>query len=237
MNQMAMIAENLSRLKQTIEETALSCNRDPKAIHLVAVSKRKPVSDIRSAAQAGQTIFGENHVQEAVKKQVSCQDLNINWHMIGHLQKNKVKQAAAIFDTVHSVDSIELAELLNRTLEKISRTIDCFIQVKLTKEETKTGITPEDLPHVASRVQGLSNLNLIGLMGMPPFTPDPEDAASYFRKLRILRDELNHTALAAKPVRELSMGMSHDFRVAIREGATYIRIGTLLFGERTYDHS
>jgi len=234
---MAMIAENLSRLKQTVEETALSCNRDPKTIHLVAVSKRKPVLDIRSAAQAGQIIFGENHVQEAIKKQKSCQDLNINWQMIGHLQKNKVKQAAAIFDTIHSIDSIELAEILNRALEKISRTMDCFIQVKLTAEKTKTGITPENLPRVASHVQALPNLNLIGLMGMPPFTPDPEQATPYFRKLRLLRDELNQTTLPDNPIPELSMGMSRDFRVAIREGATYIRIGTLLFGERIYDHS
>ncbi len=235
MKQMATIADRLIRLKQTIQETARSCGRDPKSIHLVAVSKRKPLSDIRSAALAGQIIFGENRIQEAVKKQQSCQNLSISWHMIGHLQKNKVKQAATVFDAIHSIDSIELAERLNRSLSKISRTMDCFIQVKLSEEESKTGVAPDNLSRVASYVQSLPNLNLIGLMGMPPFTTDPEQATPYFRNLRHLRDELNRKEMEQNPIEELSMGMSHDFKVAIREGATYIRIGTLIFGERTYD--
>ena len=235
MKQMATIADRLIRLKQTIQETACSCGRDPKSVHLVAVSKRKPLSDVRSAAQTGQVIFGENRVQEAVKKQQECQDISVSWHMIGHLQKNKVKQAATVFDAVHSVDSIKLAGLLSQELSKISRTMDCFIQVKLTEEERKTGIRPEDLSHVAASVQSLSNLNLVGLMGMPPFTSDPEQTTPYFRNLRLLRDDLNSTTLVDSPIQELSMGMSHDFKVAIREGATYIRIGTLIFGERTYD--
>ena len=234
---MTMIADRLLSLKQTLEETALSCNRDPKSIHLVAVSKRKPVSDICAAARAGQIIFGENRIQEAVKKQDCCPGINVSWHMIGHLQKNKVRQAAAIFDVIHSVDSIELAEILNRALQDISRTMNCFIQVKLTDEETKTGIEPENLLRAARRIHALPNLNLIGLMGMPPFTSDPEEATPYFQKLRLMRDELNSITLPANPIQELSMGMSHDFGVAIREGATYIRIGTLLFGERTYDRS
>lgn len=234
-NPMAMIADRLLRLEQSIQETALSCNRDPKTIHLVAVSKRKPLSDVRSAAQAGQLIFGENRVQEAVKKQQKCQDISVNWHMIGHLQKNKVKQAASVFDAVHSIDSIKLAELLSQALTKLSRTIECFIQVKLTEEESKTGVAPENLSRVASYVQSLPNLKLVGLMGMPPFTPDPEQVIPYFRKLRLLRDDLNSTTLVDSPIQELSMGMSHDFKVAIREGATYIRIGTLIFGERTDD--
>ena len=235
LSRMAMIADRLTDLRQTIRKTALSCNREPGSIHLVAVSKRKPVPDIRSAAQAGQLIFGENHVQEAAGKKELCQDLPVNWHMIGHLQKNKVKLAATVFDAIHSIDSIELALLLNRTLQKISRSIDCFIQVKLSREETKTGIKPEDLPDLAARIQSLSNLHLIGLMGIPPYFPDPEETAPFFRRLRVMRDELNRTTLQSDPISELSMGMSHDFRVAIREGATYIRIGTLLFGERIYD--
>lgn len=234
---MTMIADRLLSFKETIKETALSCNRDPESIHLVAVSKRKPASDVRAAAHAGQVIFGENRVQEAVKKQALCLDLNIRWHMIGHLQKNKVKQAATLFDTIHSIDSLELAEKLNKALKNISRNMDCFIQLKLSAEETKTGIEPEYLPGLAIRIQSLSNLNLVGLMGMPPFTSDPVQATSYFRKLRLMRDKLNHTTLPSNPIQELSMGMSHDFRVAICEGATYIRIGTLLFGERVYDRS
>ncbi len=233
---MTMIAKRLSGLLQDIRETALSCGRNPDSIHLVAVSKRKPISDIKAAANAGQIIFGENHVQEAAEKFTECENLNISWHMIGHLQRNKARLAASIFDVVHSIDSIKIAELLNSELEKISRQISCFIQVKLSSEETKTGISPDKLTDLAERIRNLNHLNLIGLMGIPPYTPNPEDSAPFFKKLRQIRDNLNQEVLGSNPIQELSMGMSHDFRVAIREGATYIRIGTLLFGERNYDN-
>ena len=232
-----MIAERLAYLKQEIRKTAVSSGRDPDSVHLVAVSKTKPVSDILAAAEAGQVIFGENRVQEAAKKRKLCRDASIQWHMIGHLQKNKAREAASIFDTIHSIDSRKLTDILHRELKNASRSINCFIQVKLSDEESKTGIPPEELPVLAEHIASLSTLKLIGLMGIPPFTPDAENARPYFRKLRALRDELNRTTLAQMPVRELSMGMSHDFRVAIQEGATYIRIGTLLFGERNYDCS
>ncbi len=237
LNRMTTISDRLFKLRATIRETAGTFHRAPQSIHLIAVSKRKPASDIHVAADAGQTLFGENHVQETKLKQALCSGLDIRWHMIGHLQKNKVKAAAQIFDCIHSIDSIPLAEKLNRELNRISRTIDCFIQVKLSGEESKTGVSIHDLPDLAIKVNTLSNLNLIGLMGIPPYTDDPEESAPYFRKLKELRDHLNQTILENAPIHELSMGMSHDFRVAIREGATYIRIGTLIFGERTYDRS
>ncbi|NOZ13531.1 MAG: YggS family pyridoxal phosphate-dependent enzyme [Acidobacteria bacterium] len=233
---MTTTAERLFDLKQKIRETALSYGRVPDSIHLVAVSKRKPVSDVQSAAKAGQIIFGENHVQEAAEKQAQCKNLNISWHMIGHLQRNKARAAAGIFDVIHSIDSVELAEKLNLELEKKIRKISCFIQIKLSPEETKTGISPDKLTPLVERILNLNHLNLIGLMGIPPYTPNPEDSAPYFRKLRQIRDNLNREILHSSPIHELSMGMSHDFRVAIREGATYIRIGTLLFGERSYDN-
>lgn len=228
------IAERFIQLTDDIRDYANKAGRDPASIHIVAVSKRHPVSLVQEAVSCGIQVFGENRVQEAVTKASECAHLDLEWHMIGHLQRNKVKQAARVFHTIHSLDSIALADQLNDELGKQKRTMRAFIQVKLSPEMTKTGLDEDAIEALVTHVYRLPNLNLVGLMGMPPFTEDAEASAPYFHRLRQLQESLNAGTCRENPLTHLSMGMSHDFRVAIREGATYIRIGTLLFGERNY---
>ena len=229
-NRESMIAENLQRVRERIAGAARSAGRDPTEIRLICVTKGVPVERIREAVSAGIREIGENRVQEAqIKKEnlgtrykvpgTSVSDLR--WHMIGHLQRNKAKLAAGLFDWIHSVDSSELVQLLDQQ----SRKLKILVQVNVSGEATKEGCRPEELEKLAAEVGKSSNLTLAGLMTMAPFGEDPEAARPFFGKLRQLRDKLD-------PKLELSMGMSGDFEAAIKEGATMVRIGTAIFGER-----
>jgi len=236
------IAENLAEVRKRIRDSAIRAGRNPEGIKLVAVSKTVEVKRILEAVNAGVTILGENRVQEAAKK---IQDLrfkiqdskfegqsSVEWHMVGHLQKNKAKVAVQLFDLIHSVDSVELAERLNKYALQIGKRQRILIQVKLSEEETKHGIPEKGLKELVERVQTLNYLNLEGLMTLPPYFEDPEKVRPYFQRLRELRDEMEGLGYRLP---ELSMGMSHDFEVAIEEGATMVRIGTAIFGPRHYE--
>lgn len=225
---MSTIKENLLRVRERIEKAAQKSGRDPGEIHLVAVSKTVEVSRIQEAIEAGVTILGENYVQEAQKK---IEEIGhpVAWHFIGHLQSNKAKYAVRLFDMVHSLDGIPLAEELNRRAEKESRTMNVMIEVNLSGETTKYGAEEERAFDLAKRILSLKNLSLVGLMTMPPYFDDPELSRPYYIQLRELRERMVRDGI---PMKQLSMGMSNDFTVAIEEGATYVRVGTAIFGER-----
>ena len=228
-----MIEENLSFVRKRIEKACLKAGRDFSEIKIVAVSKTHPVEKIVEAYSCGLRIFGENRVQEALQKKEALKDYEIEWHLVGHLQKNKVKHAVDIFDFIHSIDSIELAEKIEKKLEAKNKTLKGFIQVKLSHEESKHGISPDELESLAEFCANLNRLKIIGLMTVPPYFENIEEVRPYFTRLRELRDRLNQKIFNGR-LTELSMGMTHDFEVAIEEGATYVRIGTGIFGERNY---
>ena len=218
------LAERLTKVTNQIKLAAEKAGRKAGEITLVAVSKTHPVSTINEAIKADATVFGENKVQEAEGKIAEIE--NVEWHLIGHLQSNKARKAVKLFDVIQTVDSIELAERLERIcLEEGRDELKVFVQVDLAGEETKNGIKEEDLPSLLGFVKDCKCLKLIGLMQIPPYFEDVEKVRPYFRRLREIRDKLF-------PDGKLSMGMSHDFTVAIEEGATHIRVGTSIFGER-----
>jgi pyridoxal phosphate enzyme (YggS family) len=237
------IATNFERLQEQIKRAAQRTGRRAEDATIVAVSKTFPVGAIRAAYDAGLRHFGENRVQEWETKQAYVADLRATWHLIGHLQGNKARRAASLFDRVDSVDSLALAQRLDAALvvepgaenTKINGSVarnrlQVLIEVKSGDEATKSGVKESDLPTLAESVAGLAHLELLGLMTIPPFLDDPEQLRPYFSRLRGLRDDLVRRLNLPLPV--LSMGMSHDFEIAIEEGATEIRIGTALFGER-----
>ncbi len=228
-----MIEENLTFVYEKVKKACRKSGRDFSEIKIVAVSKTHPVEKIVEAFNCGLRIFGENRVQEALQKKEALKDYAIEWHLIGHLQKNKVKHAVEIFDFIHSIDNFELAEKIEKKLKEKNKTIKGFIQVKLSNEETKHGISPNELEDLAKFCANLNRLKIIGLMTVPPYFEDIEKVRPYFVKLRKLRDKLNEKIFNGR-LAELSMGMTHDFEVAIEEGATYVRIGTGIFGERDY---
>lgn len=235
------IAENLARIRERIDGAAARAGRRPEGITLVAVSKTHPAEKIRELYEAGARHFAENRVQEREAKSAQLADLDITWHMIGHLQKNKAARAAGLFDTIDSVDSVALAEKLNQARNAVAtepsnqssstNQLGVLIEVKLDPEPAKSGIAPDEAQRIADAILRLPCLELRGLMGVPPYFDDPEQARPYFRRLRELRDALT-AHLGANRLPVLSMGMSHDFEIAIEEGATQVRIGTALFGER-----
>lgn len=231
-----MLIENASNILKKISHAAMRAGRNPDEVKLIAVTKTVGIETIKDAIDAGLRIFGENRVQEAQKKisylKSQIPNSNIEWHFIGHLQKNKAKYAVQLFDLIHSVDSIELAEELNKQAEKIGKTQRVLVQVKLSEEETKHGISEDELILLVEEIKKLKNLKLEGLMTMPPFFDNPEEARPYFKRLREIRDNINSLRIMHYALRELSMGMSNDFEVAIEEGATMVRIGTAIFGER-----
>ncbi|MFH1831056.1 MAG: YggS family pyridoxal phosphate-dependent enzyme [Pseudomonadota bacterium] len=231
---MTSIADNLRLVKDRIAEAALRAGRESSSIRLVAVTKKKPSSLIREAYEAGQAIFGENYAQEMRDKAAELSDLNIKWHFIGHLQKNKAKYVAPCASMVEAVDSLEIAEALSQKIAKIegSKTLECLIEVNIGDEFSKSGVLPENAGALAREIGCIDNLTLKGLMIIPPYDPDPEKSRPYFRKLRELMEKINSSANLTHPLTELSMGMSHDYEVAIAEGATIVRIGTAIFGER-----
>ena len=236
---MASIKENLLGVMERIEKAARKVGRDPNEIKLVAVSKTVEAARIKEAIEAGVSILGENYVQEAQKKieevgRPACTERfgegrPVSWHFIGHLQSNKVKYAIRLFDMVHSLDSIPLAEELNRRAEQADRVIRVMIEVNLSKEATKFGTDEEVVVNLAKRIQNLKHLSLEGLMTMPPYFDSPEMSRPYYIALRALKERMVKEGV---PMKELSMGMSNDFEIAIEEGATYVRVGTAIFGPR-----
>jgi PLP dependent protein len=228
-------ADNLAGIQEQIAAICKRSNRSPKEIQLMAVSKTHPAEALREAARAGLTLFGENRVQEFQQKAPQLNDLSLRVHLIGHLQSNKSGRAAEIFHGIDSLDSTRLTLRLEEAASKLNRRIPVLLEIKLSHEESKTGITADapELSDVLDRLPDLTHLEMQGLMTVPPFSEDPEQARPYFRQLRVLRD----TLAARYPglnFATLSMGMSGDFAVAIEEGATRIRIGTALFGARDY---
>jgi PLP dependent protein len=229
------ISQNLAEVRERIEAAALRARRNRNEITLMAVSKTFPASDIREAYEAGQRIFGENRVQEFAEKAADARALTgAEFHLIGHLQSNKSAKAVELFDAIDSVDSIRLAERLNDATAKSSKRLQILIEINVGGEQQKAGLAPgstalEDLLQAAPR---LEHLQFRGLMAIPPFADDPEKSRSYFRMLRELRDDLSKRHLPCLELDILSMGMSHDYEVAIEEGSTCVRIGTAIFGRR-----
>lgn len=229
----ADIKLNLSAVQNRIESAARRVGRDPSEIKLVAVSKTHPTAVLREAIDAGVTVFGENKVQEAESKIIEIGRQAAEWHLIGHLQSNKARKAVQLFDVVHSVDSVELASRLERIcIEEGREKLPVLVQVDLAGEETKSGISESELPDLVKFLKSCERLRFDGLMILPPFFDDAEAARPYFKQLREIRDGLAKTGVFAGRTGELSMGMSHDFEVAIEEGATIVRVGTAIFGER-----
>ena len=232
------IAENIAAVRERIAAAALRAGRETGEITLMAVSKTQPPEKIREAYEAGLRVFGENRVQEFSGKIGALQNLSAaQWHMIGHLQTNKSAKAPELFRAVDSLDSLKLAEKLNTAAAELGKKLDVLIEVNVGGEAAKSGIaldSPalEELLLAAPRLEGLA---FRGLMTVPPFTIDPEGSRPYFRKLRELRDRIGARKLPAVAMDQLSMGMSHDFEVAIEEGATCVRVGTAIFGERLRD--
>lgn len=227
-----MIAANLQNIQNRIKAAALQAGRNPSSITLVAVSKLIAVTALQQAIACGQTIFGENYIQEAVEKKKNLPK-ETQLHFIGHLQRNKAKLAAETFDMIETVDSYNLAKTLNGHLLKINKTMEVLIQVNLAREPQKSGIDAEEARQLLIDMRSLPQLKIRGLMTMPPFSENPEDSRPIFRGLRILAEELAVQGLFGEVERpELSMGMSEDFTIAIEEGATIIRVGTAIFGKR-----
>ena len=229
------IADALKLVHDNIIHSAAKAGRNPDLIKLIAVSKTVDIQSIKEAIRAGVTRLGENRVQEAREKitelRSQSSDLGIEWHLIGSLQRNKAKTAVQLFDLIHSVDSVSLADELNRHAGILGKTQRILVQVKLAEEQTKHGADEADIMALLDKIMELDNIALQGLMTIPPFFDDPEEARPYFKRLRDIAD----TAIKkGYPVKELSMGMSNDYQVAIEEGATMIRVGTFIFGERNY---
>jgi pyridoxal phosphate enzyme (YggS family) len=209
-----------------------TAGRDPSSIHLVAVSKTFPAQAVREAYGAGQRDFGENRVQEGLQKIGETTDLNIRWHLLGHLQTNKARKAGPAFALVQSVDSVELIQKLDAAALEAGRTLELLIQVDLAGEATKFGAPPGEVPRLFDAAGACRAATVVGLMTLPPVPDTPEDARPWFQRLRTLRDEWLAAGVPASMLRELSMGMSGDFEVAIEEGATIVRVGTAIFGSR-----
>ena len=229
------IASNLAAIRGRIERAALRARRNPADVSLMAVSKTQPAGKILEAYHAGQRLFGENRVQEFADKFPQLAELrDAEFHMIGHLQSNKTAKAAEIFHAVDSIDSAKLALRLDDATEKLGKTLDILIEINIGGEPAKSGIAPGDpeLESILTRTLDWPHLRIRGLMTVPPFTEDPEGARPYFRKLRELRDRIAARNLPSVNLDMLSMGMSHDFEVAIEEGSTCVRIGTAIFGTR-----
>ncbi|MGB8583460.1 MAG: YggS family pyridoxal phosphate-dependent enzyme [Candidatus Sulfotelmatobacter sp.] len=229
------ISENIAEVRERLDKAARFAGRPAEEIALMAVTKTHPPEKIHEAYDAGLRLFGENRIQEFSAKAAALADLhNADWHMIGHLQTNKAARTVELFHTVDSVDSLKLAEKLDASARKLGKKLNVLIEINVGGEAAKSGVASdspdlEDLLVAAPRFEALT---FRGLMTVPPFTNDPEDARPYFRKLRELRDKIAARGLPAIDIAQLSMGMSHDFEVAIEEGSTCVRVGTAIFGQR-----
>lgn len=229
---MSSIADRLTAVRGRIDAAARSAGRDPASVRLVAVSKTFPLDAIREAFAAGQREFGENRVQEALQKISGSADLPIRWHLIGHLQTNKARKAGPAFAVIQSVDSVELLEKLDHAAADMGKSPELLIQVDLAGEATKFGAPLAEVPRLFDAAAACRAASVVGLMTLPPLAKSPEDARPWFRRLRALRDDWQTAGVPASMLRELSMGMSGDFEVAIQEGATIVRVGTAIFGSR-----
>lgn len=225
------IAENIALIRKRIHQVCERIARDPNDIAIVAVSKTFPVAAIREAVAAGIRIFGENRVQEAMPKYLEIGD-QVEWHMVGHLQSNKVKQAMQFARVIESVDSLPLAQEIDKRAQHLGRQVEIFIEVNTSGEKSKFGVAPQDCESLVGTMSQLPWLRINGLMTIGLMSNDPENARPGFRELRQLRDRLCAAKLSNAPLQHLSMGMSDDFQVAIEEGATLIRLGRAIFGAR-----
>jgi pyridoxal phosphate enzyme (YggS family) len=225
------IAENVSRIRDRIAAAARRVRRNPEEIWLVAVSKTVELDRIRQAIEAGVKILGENYVQEAQKK-IELLGHGVEWHFIGHLQTNKAKSAVRLFDRIHSVDSLRIAQELSRAAQQQQKIVPVLLQVNIAEEETKFGAKAEEVFQLLEQISSLPGISIRGLMTMPPFFENPEGSRPYFRSLRKLAEIISRRNIPRIRMEELSMGMSNDFEVSIEEGATLIRVGTAIFGPR-----
>ena len=213
-------------------EAAARAGRSPSDVRLIAVSKTFPIEAVRAAYEAGQRDFGENRVQEALQKMDAGADMDIRWHLIGHLQSNKAKKAAERVAFIHSIDGVDLLRRVDSAASVLSRSLQVLVQVDLAAEATKYGAAVASLAAIFDQARQCRAAEVVGLMLLPPLAENPEDARPWFRQLREERDRLLDHGVPASMLRELSMGMSHDFEVAIDEGATMVRVGTAIFGQR-----
>lgn len=227
-----MVHINYQKIKETIIKICTKVGRDPEEIKILGASKGQPVEKIRLAYEAGVRIFGENYVQEAEKKIKDLKEYPIEWHFIGRLQTNKVKKALILFDVIESLDRLELAYELQKQAEKLRKDLPVFIEVNIGKEKTKAGVLPENLEKFIQEVLKLERIKIKGFMTLPPLKSKAEEVRPYFRELKKLFEKFK--PLLGEDFKELSMGTTQDFEVAIEEGATLIRLGEALFGKRSY---
>lgn len=228
---MNSLEKNISNIKARIAAAAKRAKRNPEDIKLVAVSKNFSADIVQQAVDKGMTLLGENRVQEARSK-YGLIDGNVEWHLIGHLQKNKAKHAVKIFSMIQSLDSLELAEEINRRADKIDKTIDVLVQINIGLEEQKYGINPAQAVEFVEKAALFSNIRIKGLMAIAPFKEDPEEVRPYFRQMHDIFENLRKLDIENVEMRYLSMGMSNDFEIAIEEGSNMIRVGTSIFGAR-----
>lgn len=236
------IEENLNFIREKIRKAAQRAGRNPDSVHLVAVSKTFDAEHVKEAVKAGQTLFGENRVQEARDK-APLVDESAKWHLIGRLQKNKAKYIPGLFDMVHSVDSIELARALNDAMEKAlergkelkEKVLPVLVQVNIAEEEQKGGTKESETADLVKQIASLPHLRVKGLMIIPPFSDNPEDSRPYYKRLKEIKDNIQAMNITNVEMTHLSMGMSGDFEVAVEEGATLVRVGSAIFGKRDYE--
>ncbi len=228
------LAQRLKGVRDRIADAAHRSGRLPSSVTLVAISKTFPFDAVRAAAACGQIDFGENKVQEGQAKILAGGALPLRWHLIGHLQSNKAKKAAALFDVIHSIDSADLLRTVDEAATERGRQIDVLIQVDLTQEPTKHGAPEAAMPAIIEAAMACRSARLTGLMLLPPAVAEPDAVRPYFAAARALRDRYIADGVPADLLRDLSMGMSHDYEVAIEEGATLVRVGSAIFGERAY---
>jgi len=229
---MPSIKNNLDRIHKQIFDTALSCGRKPDTIQLIAVSKRKSVEAVMEAIKAGAGHFGENYIQEAIEKIDIIGKNNACWHFIGHLQSNKARSAVNYFEYIHTVDTLKLAAEINRQAQKIDKIQKILVQVNISEEDTKSGTRADDTLDLIAHINTFDNISLQGLMCMPPYFSDPDKARIYFQQLVRIKEKITEQNFQQVSMNHLSMGMSNDFKVAIEEGSTLIRVGTAIFGRR-----
>ncbi len=231
-----MVAQNLAEVRYRISSACRRCGRKDADVLLVAVTKTFGADVVRSALESGQRDFGENYARELQIKRNELAGADVRWHFIGHLQTNKVRFIAEFVHLIHTVDSERVAGEIQRQAERSGRSVDVLLEVHTTDEATKTGVAPAKVIELAKSVSRLDRINLVGLMTMGPFADDPNESRPSFRQLSDLRNRIDREGIDRVAMRHLSMGMTHDFEVAIEEGATIVRIGTAIFGRRTVTH-
>ncbi len=229
---MTTIKDNLETINRQIKDIAVKCGRSCEDIILIAVSKRKSIEAIQEAIQAGANHFGENYIQEAIEKIEHIGKDNICWHFIGHLQSNKARFAVNYFDYIHTVDTLKLAKEIDKQAEKINKIQKIFLQINIGKENSKSGADPENAVEIATQINKFENISLQGLMGMPPFFDDSKKVRPYFSDMVQIKEKIDACHLQNICLTHLSMGMSGDYKVAIQEGSTMVRVGTSIFGSR-----